>query len=151
MRKKYSIDLAKDQAECEANYARLMQLLPDIDDVDKREFGVHQPGGAHLRLQIVIRERCKYTTMLDISQGPSSLEGLALPIPCFSLRVYHDARMAEVVSFDQHRQLLPRYEYPNKNMYQCDEKSQLNAFLGEWLSHCLQFGHALDDVSPALG
>jgi uncharacterized protein YqiB (DUF1249 family) len=31
-------------------------------------------------------------------------------------------------------------------MHQPDEKSQLNLFLGEWLSHCLARGHELEPV-----
>ena len=34
-----------------------------------------------------------------------------------------------------------RYQYPNRNMYQEDEKSQQNRFLADWLEHCLQNGH----------
>ena len=148
--KKYSFDLAGQMAECEANYARIMQLLPDMTEVDRREFAVDLPGAQPGRLQIVIRERCKYTTMVDVSQlSPHSSApfGEALQPPCFSLRVYHDARMAEVVTFNHHQQLRPKYDYPNNKMYQRDEKAQLNIFLGEWLSHCLQYGYALE--SPA--
>ena len=38
------------------------------------------------------------------------------------------------------------YSYPNAAMHQPDEKSQLNLFLGEWLSHCLACGHELVPV-----
>ena len=42
-----------------------------------------------------------------------------------------------------------RYEYPNRHMYQSDEKAQFNVFLGEWLSHCLDRGHVLDPLGLA--
>ncbi|MEE8057912.1 MAG: DUF1249 domain-containing protein [Pseudomonadales bacterium] len=147
LKKKYSIDLAGQMAECEANYARIMQLLPDMEAVDQREFGVDMPGGRSIRFQIVVRERCKYTTMVDVSQLPLSSSS-AIPetlqqAPCFSLRVYHDARMAEVIAYNRHQRLRPSYNYPNNKMYHRDEKAQLNTFLGEWLSHCLQYGYAL--------
>ena len=64
-----------------------------------------------------------------------------LPVPQLEVRVYHDARMAEVVSAENARRLHIRYPYPNAAMHQPDEKSQLNLFLGEWLSHCLACGH----------
>lgn len=149
LRKKYSIDLAGQMAECEANYARIMRLLPELASVDRHEFGVAMAGGLPLQFQIVVTERCKYTTMVDIEQLSSDgqpcrgwqQEGHLSP--CFSLRIYHDARMAEVVSYNRHQRLKPSYDYPNDKMYHRDEKAQLNTFLGEWLSYCLQFGHAL--------
>ena len=110
---KYTIDLAAQQAECEANYARIMRLLPDMATVDHRDLG---NGGDQL-----------WSSSAD-----------------FSLRIYHDARMAEVVSFNRHRNLRVSYDYPNQRMYQRDEKTQLNLFLGEWLSHCLEYGHTLE-------
>ena len=143
-KRKYTVDLAGQQAECEANYARIMQLLPDMNTVDRREFGVDVVGVSPARFQITVKERCKYTTMLDISQLDYQLHSTT-PAPYFSLRVYHDARMAEVVAYNSHHRLLPHYDYPNDKMYQRDEKAQLNTFLGEWLRHCLKYGHSLDD------
>ena len=62
-----------------------------------------------------------------------------------TVRLYHDASLAEVVGsevtgYQKHRYLLPRYSYPNSAMHQRDEKSQLNQFLGEVLSLCLAEG-----------
>ena len=143
-------------AECEANYARIMQLLPDMERVDQRHFGIDLAGSLPARFRIVVTERCKYTTMIDISQLPSDTER-AEPwlqsgdaTPCFSLRVYHDARMAEVIAYHHHQRLHPSYDYPNDNMYHRDEKAQLNTFLGEWLSHCLKYGHALSNPVAAM-
>jgi uncharacterized protein len=34
-------------------------------------------------------------------------------------------------------------------MYQSDEKLQINQFLGEWLSLCLNQGRSIDNVLPA--
>jgi uncharacterized protein YqiB (DUF1249 family) len=57
--------------------------------------------------------------------------------------MYHDALLAEVLDWAGHKRLRPRYDYPNKSMYHCDEKLQVNQFLGEWLRSCLSNG--LDD------
>ena len=64
----------------------------------------------------------------------------------FVVRLYHDAKMAEVVSFQGCAAFLPEYFYPNKNMLQPDEKKQRNIFLGEWLSYCLAFGRVAGSV-----
>jgi hypothetical protein len=57
-----------------------------------------------------------------------------------SIRLYHDARMAEVNSSQNIRWIKPRYDYPNKKMHLPDEKQQINQFLKEWLQLCLQQG-----------
>ncbi len=56
------------------------------------------------------------------------------------IRLYHDARMAEVISSQDIHQVKPRYDYPNKHMHQQDEKQQINQFLNEWLHLCLEHG-----------
>lgn len=132
----YRVDLAAGQAECAANYLRLSRLLPGFD-ADHRVFGV----GPYSQMNIQVTERSPYTTTLDISQSMHPSTALA---PCLTVRVYHDAQLAEVVAFANRRRVQPAYEYPNPAMYQPDEKAQWNRFLSEWLSHCLHHGHYLD-------
>ena len=69
-------------------------------------------------------------------------------MPCLTVRMYHDAKVAEVLAWEGHRRLRPRYEYPNRSMYQSDEKLQINQFLGECLSLCLNKGRSVDSVVP---
>ena len=40
MKRKYVPDLTRQMAQCEANYARMLKLLPDLDTRDVREFQV---------------------------------------------------------------------------------------------------------------
>jgi uncharacterized protein YqiB (DUF1249 family) len=136
VKKRYRVDLAAELAECEANFARLQRLLPRLER-DSHTFNV----GTNLHLHIEVTERNPYTTTLEISQPPAEIPTVA---PRLTVRIYHDARLAEVVAFTSRRRVQPRYDYPNAAMYQPDEKSQWNRFLGEWLSHCLQHGFAID-------
>ena len=69
-----------------------------------------------------------------------------LPVPRLEVRAYHDARMAEVIGAENARRFRGIYPYPNTAMHQPDEKTQLNLFLGEWLSHCIACGHELMPV-----
>ena len=62
------------------------------------------------------------------------------------MRAYHDARMAKVIGAENARRFRGIYPYPNAAMHQPDEKTQLNLFLGEWLSHCIACGHELTPV-----
>jgi uncharacterized protein YqiB (DUF1249 family) len=89
-------------------------------------------------LALEVLQACPYTTTLQVRQEHSLPW---LPVPQLEVQVYHDARMAEVVSAEHARRFRGIYPYPNASMYQPDEKAQLNLFLGEWLSHCLACGH----------
>lgn len=139
LRERYRVDLVELQTACEANYARLMRLLPHMRErTESRRVALSQ--GEHLLgvLALDVLESCPYTTTLRVRQEHSLPW---LPVPQLEVRVYHDARMAEVVSAENTRRLHIRYPYPNAAMHQPDEKNQLNLFLGEWLSHCLACGH----------
>ncbi len=144
MKRKYVPDLTRQMAVCEANYARIFKLMPDMDDRDSREFqlvsGEHQ---AQVRIDVV--ERFTYTSTLQVSQiGCNGSEWLESPT--LIVRLYHDASMAEVICMKSLRQLSGVYPYPNREMRQPDEKVQLNHYLGEWLSHCLSHGQIAEPV-----
>lgn len=71
MKRKYIPNLTRQMAQCEANYARIMKLLPDLDSCDEREYQVSWPEHkAFLRLQV--DERFRYTTTLLISHRHDS-------------------------------------------------------------------------------
>ena len=132
---RYSVDLAGLHATCEANYARLIQLFPDYETANQREFGL--ATGERIRIDVV--ERCRYTTLMRVCQQGGDIW---LEAPRFEFRAYHDARMVEVTGFQSRRRVEPRYDYPNPDMYAPDEKAQQNVFLAEWLRHCLTQGQA---------
>ena len=96
LRERYRVDLVELQAACEANYARLMRLLPNMrEHTESRRVALSQ--GEHLLgvLALDVLESCPYTTTLCVRQEHSLPW---LPVPQLEVRVYHDARMAEVVS-----------------------------------------------------
>lgn len=59
-----------------------------------------------------------------------------------TVRLYHDARLAEVTAADRFRRVPARHDYPNPAMHQPDEKQQWNRFLAEWLRHLRDHGRA---------
>lgn len=145
---KYKVNLPLQMAECAANFARLKKLLPN--EGDWREFAVCR-GTQEWLHKIHIIERSPYTTTLKFTQIPrQAVDSIWLQMPCLTVRMYHDAELAEVLAWEGHKRLRPRYDYPNQSMYQCDEKLQINQFLGEWLSLCLKQGHGVDEVMPLL-
>lgn len=144
MKRKYIPDLTKQMAQCEANYMRLMKLMPDLDECDERTYQVSWPDHqACLRLEV--EERFTYTSTLLVSQQHDH-ESPWLEPPTLVVRLYHDASMAEVICMRRRKQLAGVYSYPNKQMSHPDEKIQLNQYLGEWLSHCLSHGHLMEPV-----
>jgi len=144
VKERYKVDLPAQMAECETNYLRLTKLLSSITRNEYR-FITSRDQQQSLHLLCVL-ERSPYTTTLQLSQVPVAASSTWLKMPRLTVRMYHDAKLAEVLAWEGHKRLRPRYEYPNQAMYQCDEKHQLNQFLGEWLALCLREGLTIDEV-----
>ncbi len=135
----YHVDLAGLMRTYEMNYAKLNRLLPKEAKVgDSRAYQV-----SAITYQIQILEITKYTTVIDICQCD---DHPVFPLPRMTVRLYHDARVAEVCSSEQISRIKPRYDYPNSKMMQKDEKHQLNQFLSDWLSFCLRQGMIKDPL-----
>lgn len=144
-RKAYVPDLQELASLCEANYLRFVKLLPDSEVGSERLFKIVSTGQRQAQIRIRIDEVHPYTSMLTVEQ-----EGLSpdwIQPPSMSVRLYHDASMAEVLSYQNQHRFEGRYQYPNPQMRMPDEKVQLNRFLADWLEHCLQFGHASHEFS----
>lgn len=144
MNSRYRVDLSGLQASCEINYYRLQALLPPRQVGAVREFVVGHGHAWHCRLEM--QETSRYTSLIRILQGTGDapwLPGLEILV-----RAYHDVRMAEVVACQGHRLIRPLYDYPNPLMHQRNEKSGLNAFLGEWLAFCARRGHEIEPALP---
>lgn len=148
-KRRYVPDLPRHLSQCEWNYRRLLQLLPELHSNDQRIFMVSW-GEQVSRIELRITERSKYTTTLSATHDAVIQHALGENSPWSSgcamvIRLYHDASMAEVLS-SQQRHFAACYDYPNPAMHQRDEKAQLNRFLGDWLSHCLLFGQVAEQV-----
>jgi len=165
-RARHTPDLSGFIVRCEANYRLLIKLMPDIQVEDDLVFGLAPLQQTFGYIDIAVTERCKYTTTVTITQTNAVQPALLveedngetadvekcskesnpaswLQAPTMSVRLYHDARMAEVLSYQKQGRFKPSYEYPNQKMFQRDEKAQLNHFLGEWLNYCLKVGQVL--------
>ncbi|MGO2010276.1 MAG: DUF1249 domain-containing protein [Pseudoalteromonas sp.] len=136
VQQRYIQSLPKYLTLCEYNYLRALKLLPKQHEVGcsrKVLLGSNQ-------FQVTIESTAKYTMDIAITQQSGMLQGIA---PLFlTVRLYHDAKVAEIIHHDYHQRIKPSYAYPNPNMHQKDEKYQLNAFLHDWLTACLENGRA---------
>lgn len=136
MKQRYIPNLPEMMHLTEINYARLSRLLPEEEQEGQQ---VSYQIGAVI-YQIVLEETTRYTSKVKIQQ--CSPVSSYLLLPSLSVRLYHDARVAEVCATQQIYRFKARYDYPNKKLHQRDEKHQINRFLSEWLSYCLGLGIA---------
>ncbi len=136
--KRYSIDLPAHMAECDANYLRLKKLFPALRQQDASSFAI-DINGLQLDIVLEVLERSPYTSLVKLTQLPVAPWSRK---PSITMRLYHDARNAEVVEYQGKRHFRAVYDYPNADMRQPDEKAQINRFLGEYLALCLSHGVA---------
>lgn len=130
--RKYVPHLPTLLAVCEHNYARLLRLLPDCDDASLAyDFSISQ----HLHYRIQILDSSRYTSTVKIAQVNDSIASFMRPV--MDVRLYHDAKMAEVINSQHVGAIKPSYSYPNNKMHQRNEKEMVNRFLAEWLAFCL--------------
>ncbi|WP_428241821.1 DUF1249 domain-containing protein [Gynuella sp.] len=140
-KKKYVPDLAHDGATCEGNYAKLQKIFPEMEENQQLELDLHDGRQRYARIRLKVRECFSYTATVQMEI--SSVMPMSKSI---LIRVYQDARMAEVVKGESGRQHNGVYPYPNEQMYQVDEKAQLNRFVSECLSQCLSDGHIVESA-----
>ncbi|WP_227368551.1 DUF1249 domain-containing protein [Halomonas sp. M20] len=137
----YVTDLKTLQGECTANYLRMTRLLGDLDAGDVREVPLAGESSRFGTLWLEVLECAPYTTIVRVAQ--TGVLDAFIDTPRMQVHLYHDVRMAEVTDFQRQRHFNGRYRYPNARMHQPDEKLQLNRFLGEWLDHGFNHGHAV--------
>ncbi|PML50452.1 dehydrogenase [Vibrio lentus] len=133
VKKPYHVDLAELMRVYETNYAKLNALLPVGHEVGD----VRCYQAVNMVYQLTVNEVTKYTTLIDICQSDAMP---VFPLPKMSVRLYHDARVAEVCASGDFSRVKAKYDYPNTKLLQKDEKFQLSKFLGEWLTFCLKTG-----------
>ena len=118
----------------ERNFSKLLLVIPGIRDIATP---LCLQGRGDTRLAVEVLEKSKYTTTFSLQLQQCSSRRW-LPSLHMKVRTYHDVHVAEVLAFQGHQHLDPRYTYPNPRMYHRDEKWQLNHFLSDWLDHCLR-------------
>ena len=153
--RKYRPKLSSLMNLCDTNYMLMLKLLANNENIgEQRSFFISDL----LSYTLTVKEVTRYTSVVNISQDTQvfslidnariDTSGVAkknknlsyLFHPAMDIRLFHDARMAEVISSQDIRCIKPRYDYPNPDMHHPDEKQQMNQFLKEWLQLCLRLG-----------
>jgi hypothetical protein len=121
----------------EENYLALRRLCPDLEHQPVRSVS-RVTGALDLHLQVL--ERTRYTTTLHLTYRFEQ-EGRHCPQPDVQVRMFHDARQAEVL--EHHcRSAAPRLRHDGRTGHpglRC--RWWHNRFLYKWLRYCLRQGH----------
>lgn len=130
----------------EANYIRLRRLCPGLSSIAHRAVS-SVPGALDLHLEIL--ERRRYTTTLLLTYYFRCEDGPPRANPNLVVRLYHDARQAEVLSGScrRSRREIRVQELPWDSALAC--KWRLNRFLFKWLGYCLHQGHRFPEPAGA--
>lgn len=115
----------------EQNYIRLRCLIPSMEIADVL---VSQVKG-YSDLHLCIKERCQYTTFLNLSYQFKKSSSKLLLLPDLNIRVYHDAKTAEVQNKQSRVHQILSHEGSIEHQY------KLNRFLYKWLGYCIYQGH----------
>ena len=156
-RRRYNIDLGAHLAVCDSNYLRLLRLLrlvPELQGGEPRTLHVVFPGadGVIPAALVEVFAGNRYTSDVALEQRALGRGGADGRLETrLKVRLYHDARCAEVIEFQGQRRFEPVYAYPNAKMRQPDEKAQLNRFLADFLNLCLERGEIYEAPTAAVG
>tara|TARA_B100000767_G_scaffold133839_1_gene127042 strand:+ start:4673 stop:5113 length:441 start_codon:yes stop_codon:yes gene_type:complete len=123
-------------AICEANFIRLSNLLTNFI-YDEYEFEATVNETESQYISFLVLERTKHTLSIEAKQNNK-----IAPLSIFTLRikVFIDARMAEVSSYQSEKPL--PFFYKKSAIQSKDEKNQQNRFLTEWLESIFISGMA---------
>lgn len=134
-RQRYVPDLRGFMRLCEDNYRLIINLFPQWQQVLNASANWTDADALPVCLHCQVIERTPYTLLLQFDQYPVIepwIKALSMQV-----RLYHDARMAEVVLFQHQRLRLPQQPGVDLAVHAVDEKNQSNHFLHEWLRYCL--------------
>ena len=129
----------------ERNFILLNSLVVDFDHNKTRvfEIPIHEENK---KVLMNISKLSKYTFDIDFIININPVEDNTV----FKVRVYLEAKMAEVISLQSfHKNLIEIFPIFKKFGFQRDERTQWNKFLNEFLIFCTKEGLADSDNLPA--
>jgi uncharacterized protein YqiB (DUF1249 family) len=124
----------------EHNYGLLIKLIPGLDRIAGKALSAPR-GETPLHLKVL--ETTRYTTTISLTEYIHT-GCLSIAYPEVEIRLYHDARVAEVL---QYRSRTGLSWLDNTRRFRDQGNmgmERLNGFLGQWLRRCLSRGHCFD-------
>ncbi len=134
-------DVSQQAGYYEANFERLAWLVPTLVSVPDSMRGVWLCHGVDgMSLHLTILEHSKYTTTIALTHH-LRVDNAMIADPFMKIRIYHDARVAEVLSYQCQSQLPIFQPDATLNVPNLREKCRINRFLSEWLDYCIGHGY----------
>ncbi|HEY8537615.1 MAG TPA: DUF1249 domain-containing protein [Steroidobacteraceae bacterium] len=121
----------------ESNYIRLGWLIPDVRSIDgPRVSRVNGDCPLHLNVD----ERTRYTTTLTLTYLFEEGQGQVAD-PDLQIRVYHDARLAEVQACARWHRHSTLEAIRSDLARALGDRWLRNMMLNKWLDYCVERGH----------
>ncbi len=131
---------------CESNFQKLLRLIPDLSDIKEAAVGL---AASQTTLYLEVIEETPYTKTVELSHCFSNNTN-ELMAPAVIIRVYLDARLAEVLSDHARARVARVFPDPRKSRDIMNYKWRLNYFLQKWLDHCLGKSYQFSSKHPRL-
>ncbi len=149
----------------ESNYTRLGWL---VEDIRALRGSCRSIVSGDCDLVLTVAERSPYTVTFTLTYelpgaapaaaDPSGQEGtragselapLRLTVPDMSVRIYHDARVAEAQGWSQSHDHAALRRFRNGLERELDQRWARNTMLNKWLEYCVERGHRFPQVQAA--
>ena len=129
----------------EQNFVLINKLSGELDKHNKFSF---QVGNLEIKSKVSItkKELSKFTDELKFQiKDATGIKDIV--IKC---RIYKEAKMMEVIEFQNfHKDLLSIFKLKKMN-FEKDERLQWNLFMNQFLNYSILHGRAIEDYLPSL-
>jgi uncharacterized protein YqiB (DUF1249 family) len=125
----------------ESNYIRLRQLLPDVEALTGARISC---TSRDCDLHVCVLDQQAYTTTLKLTYEFPDADGAVVLDPDLTIRVYHDARLAEAMAVcAEHRHEKLKELARTHSRRELGRRWQSNMMLNKWLDYLQDMGHSL--------
>jgi uncharacterized protein len=122
----------------ESNYIRLGWLIPNLRELDGASISNVDND---LPLHVHVDERSPYTTTLTLTYLFEDADGARVADPDLQIRVYHDARLAEVQACARWHRHTVLESIRSDLARALGDRWLRNVMLNKWLDYCVERGH----------
>jgi uncharacterized protein YqiB (DUF1249 family) len=121
----------------ESNFVRLRWLLPD----DRRLSGsLVSRVPSDLPLYLDVFERSRYTTTIRLTYFFEE-DGVPVPDPDLTIRLYLDAHLAEAMACTRHHRHKALKPFDTRPGVELSRRWARNVMLNKWLEYCADRNH----------
>ena len=124
---------------CEKNYLLFSQIFPSLNQESIFSFGLPMKNSKLNEVSISLNKISKFTSDIKVCFSAELSKEIEIEV-----RLYHEAKMCEVIRFQgYHQSLISILPSQKKFGFTKDEKYQWNSFLNKFLTICKESGLSL--------